>query len=370
MGFQILERYSNVRALGQGRRNLVRVVFRKAAEYCNHPFRMSQTEFEDLLEQLGKTLKPQTYNSYVITIRTFYKWKNNGEFPDFMKHVKLKRFRREDVVSKQILSETEVRALIQAADNPRDKAMVGVCWEGGFRIGELLSIIIESCEKTGTGYNLKVTGKTGTRVMPIVLTAPLLEMWLYNHPAKDNKQSPLWVRLHGNRYESIGTVGVDHMIKKLARRAGIQRNVHWHMLRHTQATFYARNNVNEEQMRKVFGWEKDSNMPSLYTHLTARDVEETVLALRGIKKAEKTVKTQTLEPRTCFRCGENNPFDADYCLKCGTTLTREKAEKAIHREEVLDAVCEFLKNPENLDKLIERREQLREKVGSEPSAQT
>jgi len=354
MGFPILERYANIRALGQGRRNHVRVVFRKVAKFCSHPFTMSKNEFEDLLEHFGKTLKPQTYNGYVITVRTFYKWRNNDEFPDFMKRVKLKRFRREDSVSKKILTEAEVRSLIQAADNPRDKAMVGLCWEGGFRIGELLSITVGDCEKTGVGYNVKVTGKTGTRIMPIILTAPLLEMWLYSHPAKQDKQSLLWLRLHSNRYGPIGETGADHMIKKLARRAGLRRNVHWHMLRHTQATFYAKNNVNEEQMRKIFGWEKDSNMPSLYTHLTTRDIEETVLALRGVKKIEKTVKAQTLEPRTCLRCGENNPFDAECCMKCGTSLSQEHAKTELEKEKVLEYLYEIFRSPENLAKLRQK----------------
>jgi len=33
---------------------------------------------------------------------------------------------------------------------------------------------------------------------------------------------------------------------------------------------------------------------------------------------------------TCFRCGEQNPYDSKYCSNCGNQLDAEKETKKVH----------------------------------------
>ncbi len=50
--------------------------------------------------------------------------------------------------------------------------------------------------------------------------------------------------------------------------------------------------LKEPEMREFFGWGRDSEMPSVYVHLSGRDVDSSVLSIYGIKEASK-------KPGTC-----------------------------------------------------------------------
>jgi len=242
------------------------------------------------------------------------------------------------------LSEQEVWSLLTAADHPRDKALLGVTWEGGFRIGESLGLTIGNCKRKSYGFDVTVSGKTGTRTMQIVVTAPLLEMWLYNHPDKDNKQAPVFLRLkdgfYGSRHKPIGLTAADQLIKKIARRVGLKKDVSIHWLRHTQCTFYADNGVSDEEMRKIFGWKPGSKMPSRYTHLSGSHTRRTVLTLRGVTSEKVEPKSTLMQPKKCLRCGD-----------------REKAQKIVEKEKKKDQVWRLLMEPgvvERLQKVLEK----------------
>ena len=350
----LLERHD----LSSDRKEFYRYVFKTLGKFTDHPFNLDREEMSICLEKLEQVARTRrSWNSYVAAIRVLYKWMNQGEYPDSVKHVKAKRVRSEDEVKNKILTEQEVQSLIVSATNPRDKALVAVCFEGGFRLGELLSLTVGACERASYGYDVTVTGKTGTRRMPLVTMAPLLEMWLYCHPAKNDQQAPLWLRMKG-AFKGISKTQAHNTIKALAKKAGLKRNVHWHMLRHTQATLYARGNVNEQQMRMIFGWTRNSNMPSVYTHLSARDYQDTVLRLRGVDKVEHKVKPSVMVPRKCWKCGEMNPFDKQHCGKCGTPLDQKAAQRMIQREQMMDDLLTLLSKPGMLDKFMEKMDSL------------
>ena len=312
------------------------------------------------LGEMEKSFEPSTWNTYILRLRRIAKWLNDPEdeeTPRLWRKVKQKRIDWNKKLKNKWLSEQEIWKLLAAADHPRDKSLIGVTWEGGFRREEVLGLTVGDCKKKSYGFDITVSGKTGTRTLQIVLMAPLLEMWLYNHPAKNDPQSGLWLRLVGGRwgtqFEPIKVGAADKIIKKLAKRAGIRKKVSLHWLRHTQCTFYADNDVNEAKMREIFGWTPNSKMPSRYTHLSGRSSKKTVLALRGVKKIEEKVKADIMQPKTCLRCGETNIFDAKFCRKCGTVLDREEAERIVKEEKETRRMMELLRNP-NVIRVLER----------------
>lgn len=123
--------------------------------------------------------------------------------------------------------------------------------------------------------------------------------------------------------------------------------MHW--LRHTRATQVARGRVNRKGqfvrandalMRRMFGWTKKSKMPARYTHLTDGDVEDFMDAFTDMDEAEKRKpEPLTMKPRKCLRCGFENPFDAEFCMKDGAPLSMEGAKRIADQD---DAVTGFL----------------------------
>ncbi len=97
------------------------------------------------------------------------------------------------------------------------------------------------------------------------------------------------------------------------------------MFRHTRATHLAQH-LPEAKLRILFGWSRDSKTPSIYVHLSGRDVEDDLLRLNGIipKEDKEPPKIETLK---CPKCGEGNSVSNKFCWKCYNPLTEEGIEQ-------------------------------------------
>jgi len=99
------------------------------------------------------------------------------------------------VKPESILKPEDLKAIIESAENERDKALLYVLFEGAFRPGEILTMRVGSVEFRDNYCLVSVNGKTGVKCIPLVLSyRPLLE-WLERHPERDNPNAPLWTSL-------------------------------------------------------------------------------------------------------------------------------------------------------------------------------
>src|SRR3990170_8862810 len=99
------------------------------------------------------------------------------------------------MLPEEILTEDDIKKLVESANNLRDKAFILVLYESGCRIGEILSLRIRNVQFDDYGAALIVSGKTGDRRVRIIASAPKLCSWLDNHPLREDIDSPLWVTL-------------------------------------------------------------------------------------------------------------------------------------------------------------------------------
>jgi integrase len=61
----------------------------------------------------------------------------------------------------------------------------------------------------------------------------------------------------------------------------VNKNIYPHLFRHTRATHLV-DKLTEAQMKIYFGWSGRSEVPSVYVHLSGRDVEEAILRMYDI----------------------------------------------------------------------------------------
>jgi ribosomal protein L37E len=66
-------------------------------------------------------------------------------------------------------------------------------------------------------------------------------------------------------------------------------------------------------------------MTSRYVHFSARDLEDAVLELHGLKTATKDAGIAKIVD--CPRCGNKNPIGKVRCASCGIVLDKETALK-------------------------------------------
>ncbi|WP_049890857.1 tyrosine-type recombinase/integrase [Methanohalobium evestigatum] len=181
-----------------------------------------------------------------------------------------------------MLTEPEIKNLINTAKNKRDKALIGLLWDIGGRIGEIGHLKIKDIKFDDYGGIIKVNGKTGFRRVRAVWSVEYLKQWLNEHPDKNNPESPVWINL-SKKKESIEIMQYDSIrmrIKKIAKKAGINKRIHPHLFRHSRCTYMA-NYLTEAQMNHYFGWVQGSNMPSIYVHLSGRDIDDAILKANG-----------------------------------------------------------------------------------------
>lgn len=354
----ILEFYDDCLSRGLSKARILKCLdtIERIAKLLRKPFKNATKEdiacFVREIEE--KDYTDWTKHDYKIILKIFYRWlKKTEEYPEEVRWIKLK-VGKGHLLPEEILTEDDVKKLVECATNLRNKAFILVLYESGCRIGEILSLHIKSVQFDDYGAVLIVSGKTGDRRVRIIASAPKLAAWLENHPLRENVESPLWVNLSMNcRYDTFSYAAAKAMLKETAQKAGIKKRVYPHLFRHSRATFLA-NFLTEAQLKQHFGWAQASDMASTYVHLSGRDVDNTLLKLQGIK-TEKQENEVVLKKIICQRCGANNSPGSKFCMRCGSPLDPESALKLDELRAKADKLMTILvKDPKVLERLLEK----------------
>ena len=260
---------------------------------------------------------------------------------------------KNNLIREELVTSQDYRALLIAAEgNPRARALISTHFEAGTRPGEILSLRLKHVRFDKFGALIVVDGKTGPRKIRLLKSIPYLREWLESHPMKDNPDAPLWVQVEGKHYgEPINYAATKQILKRLCRKAGIQKRITLNLFRHSRATILA-NKLPESLLRKRQGWTPSSKMPERYVHLIDEDLDEAYLRLHGVIKENK--ETDILEdmPKKCELCGYMNTADSKICTDCHRALDIETAIK-IEDEQIKEKI--------NLEKKVDK---LTEKVSN------
>jgi site-specific recombinase XerD/ribosomal protein L37E len=287
---------------------------------------------------LSKPYRAWTRQAYVLTIKKLVAYAKTGDsdvYPPEVAWIKSHSYARDSdkdsrVKPESLLSDEEILKIISHAKSLRDRAMLWVHFEAALRPGELLTMTVSSVEFKENFCIISVNGKTGLKCIPLVLSfRPLIE-WLSVHPFKDEPNAPLWPSEARNRFGVRVSYNYFRlMLKRCAKEAGIKKNVWPYLLRHTQLTKLAKK-LTESKLSLYAGWVQGTKVVKRYVHFSARDLEDDVLEMHGLKKAEQD--KPTLQLKKCPRCGRENSPEVKRCMECGFILDPVLAAKMAFRE--------------------------------------
>jgi len=341
---QLIEKFCNdcfAQGIKAGRVQKYAYILRKVAEWLGKDFDKAT---EDDLKRVVAMINTSSFTEwtkydYKRSIKKFFRWLGREELISWLRCSDVKNRK----LPEEILTEEDIKKMIDAARTPRDRAVISVLYESGCRAGEFLSMRIKNVSFDRYGAVIVVHGKTGYRRIRLVSSVPYLAEWLNSHPFRENPEAWLWISLNNFRrlpYNSLRTV-----LRVIAEKAGVKKKVNPHAFRHARATHLA-NFLTEAQMKEFFGWVQDSDMASVYVHLSGRDVDRAILSLYGVETEESKKKNEILKPKKCLRCGELNPATNRVCGRCFFPLD-EGAEVIFEKElkrELINAVIETLWN--------------------------
>ena len=139
----------------------------------------------------------------------------------------------------EILKPDEVKRLINAASRTaisgiRNRALIGLLYRAGLRIGEALALHPKDIDrKVGTIRVLHGKGDKPRTVGVDTTAMALLDRWMDKRAAlRIRARTPVFCTLEGT---PMSTAYVRMLLPRLAKKAGIQKRVHAHGLRHTMA---------------------------------------------------------------------------------------------------------------------------------------
>ncbi len=319
-------------------------------------------------ELMDKGYKEATISRKKLAVKTFYKWLNDGEEPEKTGWMNTTSPRSNEMHPDQLLSPEEVKSMIEACDHPRDRALVSVLYESGCRVGEFLGLNIKNVEFDQYGAVVRLNPdegalKTGTRRIRLIESTPYLQTWIENHPDKNDPEAPLWISLGPKNYgERFSHYGLRDRLDLLAERADISKNIYPHLFRHSRATQLAKEGYSEQDMKIIMGWTRNSDMASVYMHMSGADVEKKILEKHDLLDEEEKEEGGPLEPKTCPRCGEEGiEPTAKFCPSCSMALDKEAViELQKEEEEVGGDFSRLAANrPELLDEMGEMMEMVK-----------
>ncbi len=180
-----------------------------------------------------------------------------------------------------VLSRDEVERLLQAPDlslpqERRDHCILEVLYTAGLRVSELCTLRLSNLY-LDEGF-LRVEGKgSKQRLVPLAPRAVReLRLWLQERqtlrivPGEED-----YVFVSHQRGRRVSRITVFHNLKAYVRRAGIQKNISPHTLRHTFATHLLEGGANLRAIQQMLGHES-LGTTQLYTHIDRRFLREQI----------------------------------------------------------------------------------------------
>lgn len=155
----------------------------------------------------------------------------------------------------------------------RDQAILELFYATGIRVSELINLKIDDINMEN--QMVKCLGKgSKERIIPFGSKAhQSLSLYLKEvrlRLAKDPKENALFLN---NRGERLSRQGIFFLVKKYARKAGIEKKVTPHTLRHTLATHLLENGADLRSVQEMLG-HSDISTTQIYTHVSRKWIKE------------------------------------------------------------------------------------------------
>ena len=221
----------------------------------------------------------RTCNNYIASIRLFLKFcymQGRGVI-DYKRVLFWKENRKkiwfltEEEVSK-IMNYLKADKTMDDLTKVRNQCMCSLLLHTGLRVSELNNIKIADVEE-----ELQIIGKWWELRVVYLFNEhlQLLNLYLFLRKAQHIKGEYLFISHSNNsKWRKLSRNSIAHIISNIAKKAGIEKDVYPHLLRHTFATNILRNWGNVYYIQRLLG-HKNITTTQLYLDATNVDLIKT-----------------------------------------------------------------------------------------------
>lgn len=369
--------------LSNNYRNLVILSLCRFSLYFKNEISFKDITRDDLLAHLDHFRKSESidplhkwigsYNIDRINLFRFFKWLYSPDIPPetrpkplVIHNIPSIRRKEKSIYKPTDMWSAEDDALfLKYCPNPRDSAYHAMSRDSACRPHELLKLKILDVKFKVTPdkkqyAEVSVSGKTGTRSIPLIDSIPYIKDWINQHPQSVNTKSILLCGLAKSlgkvlNTRSLGTIYTHyktvHFPKLLTDsnvpeddKHKIRELLHkpWnpYIRRHSSLTQKS-GILKEHHLRQFAGWSMSSKMPQKYIHYLGNESSNGLLEAAGIIPNDKQ-QSDALKSKQCPNCSEPNKPDSKFCTKCHIVLTYDSYAETLELEKQKDTRLQTL----------------------------
>ncbi len=229
------------------------------------------------LNRLG--LKPITLNYHLIALRSLLKYLAKNDIPTLpAEKIELAQ---QDERAIDFLDPEEIERLLAAPNTKtllglRDRAILETLFSTGLRVSELVATNREQINLDRGEFGVR--GKGG-KLRVVFLSEPARE-WLARYTnARHDKDEALFTRrpkkkdLEEKNSLRLTSRQVERIVQAAGKKAGIVKDVHPHVLRHSLATDLLQNGADLRSVQEILG-HASVTTTQIYTHVTNPRLKE------------------------------------------------------------------------------------------------
>lgn len=244
------------------------------------PLRIAQETMQQFIYEVAKTMNPRSQARIISGLKSFF---NYLVFEEYRRDNPLDLIESPKIGRKlpDTLSENEIDAIIGALDlskpqGERNRAMLETLYGCGLRVSELVDLKISDLFFE-EGF-IKVTGKGDKqRFVPI---GPINQRYIaiYRNEIRVHQEIQKGfedILFLNRRGKKLTRAMLFIIVKRLAHKTGLKKNISPHTFRHSFATHLLQNGADLRAIQQMLGHESITTT-EVYVHLDRSDLTRTI----------------------------------------------------------------------------------------------
>jgi len=310
-----------------------------------------------------------TYNLKRQIFLKFFKWlyaptkeAKKRPTPNIMRNIPILKRKEESIYKPDDLWTIEDdRMFLKYCPDKRIQCYHAVSRDTSARPSEILRLRVKEINFKIAGdktyAQIFVSGKTGSRPIPLFNSIPYVKDWLNDHPQPGNPNAfliPSKARGSFGRKlsaESLNGIYREYQTKRFPRllndenvpiedknkvRNLLKKPWNPYIRRHSGLTEKSKlKQLNEYQLRQYAGWSARSQMHLKYIHYFGNEASESLLEAYGIVAVDKE-QINALQYKQCPDCAEPNKPENQFCVKCRLALTYGAYNQALENHKQME----------------------------------
>jgi len=160
-----------------------------------------------------------------------------------------------------VLSVEEIQKMFSVCKNLKHKVILSLLYSAGLRVSELINLKWADIDRSRMVINIiQAKGKKDRQVMLAPQLIPLLETYWKEYKSKEYV-------LNGQFDVRYSERSVGEVVKQLAHKAGINKRVYTHLMRHCSFTHMVENGTDINLIQRLAG-HSNVKTTAIYTHIS------------------------------------------------------------------------------------------------------